>query len=418
MCHVTLQRARPVAPSPQLGASSPPDRKLRPSGRTASSGELAPTDSDNKGANEMGQEGDAAAPPACGVGITFGRDKSGYFLVKALAAGGPAELSGLVLVGDTLVTVDGRPVKGIPYNELTPLILGSENSQVQFGLRRPSQPHTLVIAELRRGRVGPVGRPAERKSRQSSSARAQRVQEVMSLQTVEEDPSASTDAASRVRGMGNVSNLHAGIRETGAPTADAPATRDYAASSSSSYGPAEGKCGVGLTFRKDSRGYFTVLAINAEVLASEGGPKAVSVGDTLMHAGGNDVKDLDHAGLAMLILGPPHSVVALGLARPDGSTYVTRAVRTKPVGDAAPSSAPGAGAVAAAPAARAPSPATLISKGKASSGICDVGLRLSVREDGHIVVDEVLRGGPAEASNLIQIGDVLLQVQIIKEISL
>ena len=411
MCHVTLQRARPVAPSPQLGASSPPDRKLRPSGRTASSGELAPTDSDNKGANEMGQEGDAAAPPACGVGITFGRDKSGYFLVKALAAGGPAEVSGLVLVGDTLVTVDGRPVKGIPYNELTPLILGSENSQVQFGLRRPSQPHTLVIAELRRGRVGPVGRPAERKSRQSSSARAQRVQEVMSLQTVEEDPSASTDAASRVRGMGNVSNLHAGIRETGAPTADAPATRDYAASSSSSYGPAEGKCGVGLTFRKDSRGYFTVLAINAEVLASEGGPKAVSVGDTLMHAGGNDVKDLDHAGLAMLILGPPHSVVALGLARPDGSTYVTRALRTKPVGDAAPSSAPGA--VAGGPGARAPSPAALRSKGKASSGICDVGLRLSVREDGYIVVDEVLRGGPAEASNLIQVGDVLLQVQII-----
>ena len=93
-----------------------------------------------------------------------------------LAAGGPAELSGLVLVGDTLVTVDGRPVKGIPYDELTPLILGSENSQVQFGLRRPSQPHMLVMAELRRGRVGPVGRPAERKSRQSSSARAQRVQ--------------------------------------------------------------------------------------------------------------------------------------------------------------------------------------------------------------------------------------------------
>ncbi len=416
VCHVTLQRARPVAPSPQLGASSPPgERKLRPSGgRTASSGEVAPVDGDNKGATEMGQQGNAAPPPACGVGITFGRDKSGYFLVKALAAGGPAELSGLVLVGDTLVTVDGRPVKGIPYDELTPLILGSENSQVQFGLRRPSQPHMLVMAELRRGRVGPVGRPAERKSRQSSSARAQRVQEVMSLQTVEEDPSASTDAASRVGGMGNVSNMLAGIRETGAPTADTPGTRvpDCASSSSSSYGPAEGKCGVGLTFRKDSRGYFTVLAINPEVLASEGGPRAVSVGDTLVHAGGNDVKDLDHAGLAMLILGPPHSVVTLGLARPDGSTYVTRAVRTKPVADAAPSSAPGAGAVAAAPVARAPSPAAPSSKGKTTSGICDVGLRLSVREDGYIVVDEVLRGGPAEASNLIQVGDVLLQVQI------
>ena len=317
------------------------------------------------------------------AGITFGRDKSGYFVVKALAAGGPAELSGLVLVGDTLVTVDGRAVKGIRYDELTALILGSENSQVLFGLRRPTQPHTLVMAELRRGRVGPVGRPADRKSRSSSSARSHRAQEVKSLQTVEEDPSASTDAASRAGG-------------TGGRAVDGAATRAPDA------GPSEGKCGVGLTFRKDARGYFTVLAINAEVLAGEGGPAAVSVGDTLVHADGNHVKELDHGGLAKLILGPPRSVVQLGLMRQDGSTYVTRAMRTKPVGDAAP---PSAGAAGAAP----PPPAAPSSRGQ-TSGICDVGLRLSARDDGYIVVDEVLRGGPAAASNLVHAGDLLLQV--------
>jgi hypothetical protein len=71
---------------------------------------------------------------ACGVGITFGRDKTARqdgFLVKvltqftcftgtkvqimtlllllqALSAGGPAETSRLVFVGDILVTVDGE----------------------------------------------------------------------------------------------------------------------------------------------------------------------------------------------------------------------------------------------------------------------------------------------------------------------
>ena len=63
-------------------------------------------------------------------------------------AGGPAERSGQVQVGDTLVTVDGQPVKGIRYDQLTPMILGIENSKVLFGLRRVTQPHTLVLAVL------------------------------------------------------------------------------------------------------------------------------------------------------------------------------------------------------------------------------------------------------------------------------
>ena len=129
--HVTLQRARssassadPAVPSPALGASPAPNGGKQPQ---ASPDKAAPPP----------PEQDDAAPPPCGVGVTFGRDKSGYFIVKALAAGGPADRGGQVQVGDTLVTVDGQPVKGIRYDQLTPMILGSENSQVLFGLRRP-----------------------------------------------------------------------------------------------------------------------------------------------------------------------------------------------------------------------------------------------------------------------------------------
>jgi len=119
---VTLPRARttaaPAGSSPALGASPAPN------------GGSQLHASPDKAAPQPDQ--DDAAPPPCGVGVTFGRDKSGYFIVKALAAGGPAERGGQVQVGDTLVTVDGQPVKGIRYDQLTPMILGSENSQVLF----------------------------------------------------------------------------------------------------------------------------------------------------------------------------------------------------------------------------------------------------------------------------------------------
>ena len=44
--------------------------------------------------------------------------------------------------------------------------------------------------------------------------------------------------------------------------------------------------------------------------------------------------------------------------------------------------------------------------------ICDVGLRLGVREeDGSIEVMELLSGGPAAAGRLVQPGDTLLQAE-------
>jgi hypothetical protein len=258
------------------------------------------------------------------------------------------------------------------------------NSQVLFGLRRPSQPHTLVMAELLRARVGPVG-PADKKARQQG-ARSQHVQAATArgnaLQTlVEEDPAASINGA-------------AGAGRGGRPEGS---------------GGGE-KCGVGLTFRKDSRGYFTVLAINTEMLASDLGPQGVAVGDTLVHASGSDVKDFPHAALAKLILGPPQSSVQLGFVRRDGSSFVTRAIRSKPVGDAPAAQAP----VPAASAAQAATPAAHSASSAYAGGksiICDVGLRLRAREDGGIVVEELLPGGPAAAGHLIQPGDLLLQAE-------
>ena len=290
-------------------------------------------------------------------------------------------------VGDTLVTVDGQPVKGIRYDQLTPMILGIENSKVLFGLRRVTQPHTLVLADLLRARVGPVG-PADRKGRQHG-ARTQQGQAGSSrasvLQTLnEEDPSASIRSSASKAGL-------EGPHEAGGSGRDSSS-----------------KCGVGLTFRKDSRGYFTVLAINAEIIANDSRPREVFVGDTLVKASGCDVKDLDHAALAKLILGPPQSVVQLGFVRRDGSSYVTSALRSKPVGET-PAPAPPAAAAGATAASSTANFARGSAGGK--SGICDVGLRLHAREDGSIEIVELLAGGPAAAGNLIHPGDTLLQAE-------
>ena len=341
------------------------------------------------------------ASAACGVGVTFGRDRAGLFVVKALAAGGPAEVSGNVLVGDMLVTVDGRDVKGIRYDELTALILGAERTKVIFGLRRPSAPAgapVLIYADLFRARVGPVGRPAQSKTT-PRSARGPRWQVDSTLQTLaEEDPSASLDASSRKGATDGTSRKGAGALAAAGPAAAPPLPHDAV------------KCGVGLTFRKDTRGYFTVLAINPEACAAEGGPVLVLAGDTLLHAAGMDVKDLNHAALAKLILGPPLSVVRLGLRRRDGSHYVTNLTRSKPVGDSA-------AATATAPAATpAPSSAPVHSDARArgdltDTGVCDVGLRLHARTDGLIVVDQMLAGGPAAACALIRPGDLVLQAE-------
>jgi hypothetical protein len=71
-------------------------------------------------------------------------------------------------------------VKGIRYDQLTPLILGPEGSLVVLTLRRTNG--VIIDVHLRRARVGPVGRPAERRRTQK-----QRIGAPETLQTLVED---------------------------------------------------------------------------------------------------------------------------------------------------------------------------------------------------------------------------------------
>ena len=83
-----------------------------------------------------------------------------------------------VNAGDMLISVDGKKIRGIRFDQLTSLMLGeevrrgvevevdeeslicSQNSLVELGLL--GNDHEMIKVALKRGRVGPVGRAADK----------------------------------------------------------------------------------------------------------------------------------------------------------------------------------------------------------------------------------------------------------------
>jgi len=56
--------------------------------------------------------------------------------IKKLAPGGPAARAGKLAVGDELVEVDGRNIKGQTLSDIQPYVSGPEGSSVNLGFRR------------------------------------------------------------------------------------------------------------------------------------------------------------------------------------------------------------------------------------------------------------------------------------------
>jgi len=69
-----------------------------------------------------------------GVGITLKRDGEGYFFVKRVVEGSPAQRVGGVEVGDSVREIDGFSLFRKSYQNLQQLLLGRENSIVTLGL--------------------------------------------------------------------------------------------------------------------------------------------------------------------------------------------------------------------------------------------------------------------------------------------
>eukprot|EP00290_Baffinella_frigidus_P013147 CAMPEP_0180143328 /NCGR_PEP_ID=MMETSP0986-20121125/16196_1 /TAXON_ID=697907 /ORGANISM="non described non described, Strain CCMP2293" /LENGTH=183 /DNA_ID=CAMNT_0022086867 /DNA_START=77 /DNA_END=628 /DNA_ORIENTATION=- len=77
-----------------------------------------------------------AKPKLGGVGIVFKGTESGGLVVSLLAKGGPAEASGEVEEGDSLVSIDGVPIAGMSDQDLAKRLLGPLGKEVTLGLER------------------------------------------------------------------------------------------------------------------------------------------------------------------------------------------------------------------------------------------------------------------------------------------
>ena len=67
-----------------------------------------------EGAVELGAKGAAAG----GIGLTFKKSKEGEHVVASIKAGGAADESGAVFVGDKILEVDGRAVRLLNNSEV------------------------------------------------------------------------------------------------------------------------------------------------------------------------------------------------------------------------------------------------------------------------------------------------------------
>jgi C-terminal processing protease CtpA/Prc len=80
-----------------------------------------------------------AAAGQGGLGFKFRRLRSGLFEVTALKAGGAAARCGLVMIGDTLLSVDGQPTQGLASSQVADLLLGPRGSLCILELGRSQQ---------------------------------------------------------------------------------------------------------------------------------------------------------------------------------------------------------------------------------------------------------------------------------------
>jgi len=70
----------------------------------------------------------------CGLGVTLKRNAAGFYYVKRVERGGPAEQSSAVEPMDTVIAVNGEAVAGLEYAALAALVLGPEGSFVSLSM--------------------------------------------------------------------------------------------------------------------------------------------------------------------------------------------------------------------------------------------------------------------------------------------
>jgi carboxyl-terminal processing protease len=102
---------------------------------------------------EYEQMQDRLAGGYFGVGLRVDHRRRGLVVTAALA--GPARAAG-VLPGDVIMSIDGKPASGLPFDRSTALLKGARGTVVRLTIRRPGEARPIKL-EIERG---PVAVPA------------------------------------------------------------------------------------------------------------------------------------------------------------------------------------------------------------------------------------------------------------------
>eukprot|EP00961_Rhodomonas_salina_P001175 16377-Rhodomonas_salina.1 len=83
---------------------------------------------------------------SAGIGLLIWREEqSGSILVKEVVHGGPADRSQDIQVGDKILSVDGRKVKGMRIADVMTLIKGASGSSIDIKLERKAPPPSKTV---------------------------------------------------------------------------------------------------------------------------------------------------------------------------------------------------------------------------------------------------------------------------------
>ena len=235
------------------------------------------------GAEEPAVVSTEAAPAGVsrlfGVGAVFKRNADGFFYVKKVVLGGPADKAG-VKVGSRVVSMDGERLYNKTADQLFKIVLGSEGTTLKLalqpsgaGVRAPEQVVMVRRAFIDEG----------------------------FLNATAIEPLSKGDAAP---GPAAVASWAQGQVHASAPSVNA----------SSECGT--DNLGIGVTFKKDGDGFYIVKRVSEHGGAFASG---LAVGDRVLSIDGHSMHRKSSHELSRCILGPQGTSLTLSVRSQNGT---------------------------------------------------------------------------------------------------
>jgi len=221
-----------------------------------------------------------------GVGAVFKRNADGFFYVKKVVSGGPADKAG-VTVGSRVVSMDGERLYNRTADQLFKIVLGSEGTTLKLGLQ-------------------PSGAGVRTPEQVVSVRRAFIDENFLNATAIEPLPKPAA------AGGGNGASGTLG-RGAWAQQQHAAATAPALAAAGGSGGEA---VGIGVTFKKDGEGYYVVKKMSELGGAFASG---LAVGDRVLAIDGHSMHRKSSQELSRCVLGPEGTRVTLSVRSVDGT---------------------------------------------------------------------------------------------------